>query len=111
MNIVIKYIKDIKHIYNINMGIYSNGSIFGLRIYNFNEDEYSNTLFEEKYDEIMSHEQMREAYLFYNKLQDKNEIFFKIYTELSSTLDKYNREPFMEWHPISLNMFLEKFCI
>jgi len=103
---------NIKNIYlYYKMGIYSSGRIFGLRIYNFNEDEYSNTLFEEKYDEIMSHEQMREAYLFYNKLQDKNEIFFKIYTELSSTLDKYNREPFMEWHPISLNMFLEKFCI
>jgi len=93
------------------MGIYSSGNIFGLRIYNFNEDDFSNTLFEEKYDEIMSGEQMREAYLFYNNLNDKNEIFFKIYTECSSTLNKYNKEQFMDWYPISLNIFLEQFSI
>jgi hypothetical protein len=34
------------------MGIYTNGSIFGISIYNFNDDDLSNTLFEEKYDEV-----------------------------------------------------------
>jgi hypothetical protein len=91
------------------MGIYSNGSIFGISIYNFNEDDVSNILFEIKFCEIMSHEQMREAYLFYNELHDKNNISFKIYTECSSTLNKYNKENFMAWYPISLNEFLEKF--
>lgn len=93
------------------MGIYSNGTIFGLRIYNFNDEDCSNILFEEKYDEILSHEQMREAYLFYKELNDKNEIFFQIYTECNSTLDRYNKEKFMGWHPLSLNGFLEKFGI
>jgi hypothetical protein len=95
------------------MGIYSNGSIFGLRIYNFNDEDIANTLFEEKYVEIMTHQQMNEAYLFYNELIDKNRIFFKIYTECSCTLNPYNKtkEIFMEWHPISLNVFLEKFGI
>jgi len=93
------------------MGIYSNGTIFGLRIYNFNEDDFSNTLFEEKYNEIMSSEQMREAYLFYNELNDKNEIFFKIYTECNSTQDINHKEKFMKWMPISLNIFLELFSI
>jgi hypothetical protein len=91
------------------MGIYSNGSIFGISIYNFNEDDVSNILFEIKFCEIMSHEQMREAYLFYNELHDKNNISFKIYTECSSTLNKYDKENFMAWYPISLNEFLEKF--
>ena len=91
------------------MGIYANGSIFGIRIYNFNDDDFSNTLFEGKYDEIMSHEQMSEAYLFYNELNDKNNLFFQIYTECSSTLNKDNKEQFMMWYPISLNVFLEKF--
>jgi hypothetical protein len=36
------------------MGIYSNGSIFGIQIYNFNDDDMSNILFEEKQDEIMN---------------------------------------------------------
>jgi hypothetical protein len=92
------------------MGIYSNGSIFGISIYNFNDDDVSNILFEEKYDEIMSHEQMREAYLFYTILYDKNNISFKIYTECTSTLS-YNRDNFMMWYPLSLNTFLEKFNV
>ena len=91
------------------MGIYNNGSIFGISIYNFNEDDVSNILFEIKFCEIMSHEQMREAYLFYNELHNKNNISFKIYTECSSTLNKYDKENFMSWYPISLNEFLEKF--
>ena len=41
-----------------NMGIYNHGSIFGIRIYNFNDDDFANILFEEKYDEIMSYGQM-----------------------------------------------------
>ena len=93
------------------MGIYTNGSIFGISIYNFNDEEISNTLFEEKYDEIMSHEQLIEAYLFYNELNDKNNLFLKIYTECSDTLNKYNTRNYMMWHPITLKVFLEKFCI
>ena len=60
------------------MGIYSNGSIFGILIYTLNDDNYNiNILFEEKYDEIMSHEQIRETYLFYKELNDKNNLLFK----------------------------------
>ena len=91
------------------MGIYASDSIFGIRIYNFNDDDFSNTLFEEKYDEIMSHEQMREAYLFYSELNDKNNMFFKVYRECSSTLDLYNNKKYMNWCSVSLNVFLEKF--
>jgi hypothetical protein len=90
------------------MGIYSNGNIFGIQIYNFNDDDISNILFEEKYDEVMSYTQMREAYLFYTNLTDKNNIFFKIYTECTSTLS-YNRENLMMFQPLPLDTFLEKF--
>jgi len=45
------------------MGIYSSGRIFGIQIYNFNDDDISNVLFEEKHDEVMTHNQLREAYL------------------------------------------------
>jgi hypothetical protein len=92
------------------MGIYSNGSIFGIQMYNFNDDDISNILFEEKYDEEMSYIQMRESYLFYNNLNDKNKICFKIYTECSSTLS-YNKDNFMMWQPLSLDTFLEKFGV
>ena len=90
------------------MGIYSNGSIFGIQIYNFNEDDVSNILFEEKYDEVMSYHQMREAYIFYSILYDKNNIHFKIYTECSTT---YGEGTYFNWSPMSLNLFLEKFGI
>jgi hypothetical protein len=93
------------------MGIYSNGSIFGILIYTLNEDDYNiNTLFEEKYDEIISHEQIREAYLFYTELNDKNNLLFKVYTECTSTLD-IEKQNFMIWQKIALNQFLEKFDI
>ena len=92
------------------MGIYSNGSILGIQIYNFNDNDFSNILFEEKYDEVMSYNQMREAYLFYNNLNDKNNLFFKIYTECISTLS-YNKDNFLMWHQIPLDTFLETFGV
>jgi hypothetical protein len=90
------------------MGIYDNGIIFGIRIYNFNDDDFANILFEEKYHEIMSNEQMREAYLFYTELDNKNEIYFEYYTECSST---YREGLFLKWCKMSSNLFLEKFGI
>jgi hypothetical protein len=92
------------------MGIYSNGSIFGIQMYNFNDDDISNILFEEKYDEEMSYIQMREAYLFYNNLNDKNNVCFKIYTECTSTLS-YNSDNFMTWQSLPSNTFLETFGV
>ena len=88
------------------MGIYDNGSFFGIRIYNFNEDDFSNILFEETYNEIMSDEEKRKAYLFYTELNSKNEIHFQYYTQCIST---YGKGTFLMWHPISLQLFLEKF--
>ena len=93
------------------MGIYGNGSVFGLRIYlnNFNDGrEFSNILFEKKYHEIMSYEQMKEAYLFYTEFDNKNELRFQYYTECSST---YDEGIYLHWYPMSLNLFLEKFGI
>ena len=94
------------------MGIYTNGNLFGIRIYTFNEhDDFANILFEEKYDEIMSHEQMREAYLFYTELNNKENILFKVYTECTTTLDIIDKGPFMTWYPIPLQFFIENFSI
>jgi hypothetical protein len=90
------------------MGIYNSGTIFGIRIYNFNGDEFSNILFEKTYNEIMSEEEKEKAYLFYRELDNKNEIRFQYYTECSSTYT-YGEENFLMWHPISLNLFLENF--
>ena len=89
------------------MGIYNNGTIFGIQMYNFNDDDISNILFEEKYDDVMSYNKLREAYLFYTGINDKNNICLKMYTECTSTL-KENKHNFMTWQPLSLNTFLEK---
>lgn len=95
------------------MGIYSNGKIYGIKIYNFNEYDISNILFEEKYDTIMSHNQIREAYFFYSNLDDeiKENVRFQIYTECVSTLDQINKDPVMMWYPLSLETFLDIFSL
>jgi hypothetical protein len=90
------------------MGIYSNGTIFGIKIYNFNDDDVANILFEEKYVEIMTHAQLREVYLFYTELNNKNEVRFQYYTECSST---YGEGTYFTWSPMSLDLFLEKIGI
>jgi hypothetical protein len=90
------------------MGIYDSGIIYGIRIYNFNEKDCSNTLLEEKYDSVMTNAQKREVYLFYNALNNKNDIHFKMYTECSST---YHTENCMEWYPMTLDSFLERFDV
>jgi hypothetical protein len=92
------------------MGIYDSGKFFGIRIYNFidNDNDFANILFEKTYNEIMTDEEKKEAYLFYSELNNKNEIHFKYYTECSST---YDNGIFFMWYPISLNLFLEKFCV
>ena len=93
------------------MGIYANDVIFGIRIYHFNDEDLANTLLEEKYNEKMTHEQMREAYLFYSTLNDKTNLFFKVYIECSSALDLYNNKKYMNWCSISLNAFLQNFNV
>ena len=91
------------------MGIYSNGKIFGIQIYNFIND-VSNVLYEYKQDHELSYNQMNEAYLFYNNSNDSNKLYFKVYTECCSTLDKNtNANTFMMWLPITLETFIEKF--
>jgi hypothetical protein len=74
-------------------------------MYNFNDDDFSNILFEKKYNEIMSDEEKKKVYLFYTEFSNKNEIRFQYYTKCSSTYGKGN---FLSWYPMSLNIFLEK---
>ena len=62
------------------MGIYDSGSIFGIKMYNFNDDDFANILFEKIYTEIMSDEEKEKAYLFYSDLNNKNEIRFEYYS-------------------------------
>ena len=90
------------------MGIYDNGNILGIKIYNFNDSDFANILFEKTYNEIMSDEEKKKAFLFYTELNNKNEIHFQYYTECSST---YCEGIFFRWYPITLNLFLEKFGV
>ncbi len=90
------------------MGIYISGIIYGIRICDTN-DIHNNILFTRQYDTQMNTEQMREAYIFYSTLQTKDDITVQIYTECSETI--MNAGEFMIWHPISLDLFLEKFNV
>ena len=52
------------------MGIYTDLSIFGIRIYNVSYDDDIYNLFQRKYDLVMTDEKIKEAYLFYEELYD-----------------------------------------
>ena len=96
------------------MGIYTIGSIYGIRIYTYDAlNDLSVTLFTKKYEKIMSKEQLNEVYLFYKELHIKTDIHFQIYTECTSTHElrtyEIQHRNFMTWYPISLSFFLEKF--
>lgn len=88
------------------MGIYPSDDVYGIRIYNFIND-MCNTLFERKYDVVMTKEMLNDVKLVYEELceNNKDQIFFQIYTECSSTYDK---DIFMQWMPIKLDIFLQK---
>lgn len=93
------------------MGIYSNGTVYGIRIYRFNDDGEYYTLFDKRFDDIMSDDQKKEAYLYYCGLENKA-VLFQIYTECCSTYDmQHNQNSFMKWMHIQLDMFVENFGI
>ena len=121
------------------MGIYSNGTIFGIKIYTFadNDADFSTTLYEQVYDTIMSAEQKLESYVFYTELaqgfaesrersksaksvgfgrdevlyknNQSDQLRFQVYTKCISTLEPNDTETFMSWWPISLEQFLKHF--
>ena len=96
------------------MGIYTDGKIFGIRIFYYIND--INILFEKIYEEEMTYNQMEEAYLFYTKLNNKNECFFNTYIKCTSTLDALGSKPptvigdktdFMVWYEIPVETFIK----
>jgi hypothetical protein len=92
------------------MGIYSNGTIFGIIIFNFTNDNFSNVLFEKKYDKMMTATQKEQAYIFYTSLDTDGAYYFQICTECTSTYDISNTPKIqMAWYPLSLDAFLSKF--
>jgi hypothetical protein len=95
------------------MGIYSNGVIFGIRMYDFNDEGFSNILFEQVYVDKINREQMIESYLVYEELsnKNKNKIFFNILTECMTTHELNNKKKYMDWYPISPEQFLKTFKI
>ena len=55
------------------MGIYTNCSLYGIKMYIMDDNDNTTTLLEIKQDTLMNDEQIKEAYLFYEKSQNKNE--------------------------------------
>ena len=89
------------------MGIYTNCSLYGIKMYIMDDNDNTTTLLEINQDTLMNDEQIKEAYLFYEKSQNKQNISFQIYTECSSTL--YEKGVFMMWYKIYASDFLRLF--
>jgi hypothetical protein len=65
-----------------------------------------NTIFEIKFD-IMTDEIKQKIKLFYeNNLNDKNDLYYAIYTECSDT---YGDKKYFIWLTITKELFLQKF--
>ena len=73
------------------MGIYTNGDIFGLRIYNFNDDDFANILFEKTYNDDLKkimeeYKDLLENYdvnsIEYHKKLSTFEKYFKLYENI-----------------------------
>ena len=89
------------------MGIYSNGTVYGIRICHVVDDEI-NTLYETTFDVIMNDSQKQKAYIFYMNLNNKNDLLFRIYTECSST---YGANIYKSWESINVSDFEKKFNV
>lgn len=83
------------------MGIYVDDAIYGIRIYNFDENDELNTLYEKKYDTVMNHDQMTNAYLFYMELLNKStpNMNLQYYTKC---WDTYSESTHFGWWPMTL---------
>ena len=90
------------------MGTNTNDCVFGIMIYTLNDDKVK-LLYRKENETRMSREEMKEAYLFYTNLNDKNDVQIKMYTEFSHSLNMVNDKNFMMWQPIQLSQFLQIF--
>jgi len=89
------------------MSIYSNGTLYGIKINRISNDfDTCETLLEIKQDTVMNEKEKRNVHLFYVALENKEDIHFQMYTECSTTHGEGN---FMTWFPISKSQFLESF--
>jgi hypothetical protein len=83
-------------------------NIYGIKIYSYIKNNI--TLFERKYDTIMTNEMMKETKLFYENLDEntKKNVKFQIYIKCKSM---GGNENFMIWWKISQNEFIKDFSI
>ena len=81
------------------MGIYTNGILYGIRIAKWVNDE-AIILFERINNTTISRETLDEAKLFYDALDDKNNMLFQAYYECSNT---YGNEIYKTWMIVSLD--------
>ena len=89
------------------MGIYTSGKIYGIRIYNHNDDGDSNILYEKKYDVIMDNDALQEAKIFYEGICEKEGVILQIYTDCSTTYDDDDDDIQMIWLSIEATIFIQ----
>lgn len=78
------------------MGIYSNGTIYGVSLYLDNR-----SIIERTYEQKMTGPQIQEIKNLYNSLsiEDKHNITVRFYTSAVTTCDPCSTSPFMTWFP------------
>lgn len=85
------------------MGIYSNGSVYGIQLTR-NEE----VLYKQIWSNTMTASQIKEVRDFYNSLDTTADIQFRYYTSCSTTYDIGESAPFMTWWPGDVLMLRER---
>ena len=96
------------------MGIYSSGKAYGIKIaYNYREIDYNLECdtYERKYDSVMTDEQKREAFEYYQKLENNKQAKLYLYTEVFTTYNPKDKGASLMWYPIGLTDFLREFSV
>jgi hypothetical protein len=88
---------------------YTTSGIYGVKMYTYTNKE-SNILFKQQQNTLITNVMMEEAKEFYKNLDEnnKNNVKFQIYRKCNSI--EYN-DVCMIWWDISLNKFINDFCI
>jgi hypothetical protein len=94
------------------MGVFTNGKIFGIKIFILNEDDFKQQILLQKiYDREITYEEMKEVRLFYDNLEesDKTKCLMAFFTETFTTHNLNNCSSFMMWHKFNKEKFLSTF--
>ena len=97
--------------YKAVMGMYTDGNVYGVYIYTYDDDDNLTVLLDKKYDAKMTTEQIIEVKTEFDNLSEdiSKEISIRFYVSCNTSYELANSGPFISLWPGSLAMLEELF--